>query len=85
MLKFVIVQDAAGRYRWNCYEQSGSSVARSGTSFYNKVDCMNALHRIIHLLPSNAQVEIEEALPMDKALPIDEALQVTDRQESYAV
>lgn len=66
MLKFVVVQDAAGRYRWNCYEQSGSSVARSGASFYNKVDCMNALHRIIHMLPSNAQVEIEEALPIEE-------------------
>ncbi|HMB89268.1 MAG TPA: hypothetical protein VKP65_00385 [Rhodothermales bacterium] len=65
MLKFVIVQDAAGRYRWNCYEQSGSSVARSGASFYNKVDCVTALQRTIHMLPTDAQVEIEEALQIE--------------------
>ena len=65
MLKFVIVQDDAGRYRWSCYEKSGSSLARSGACFYSKVDCMDALQRIIHMLPANAQVEIEEALQME--------------------
>ena len=66
MLKFVIVQDTAGRYRWNCYEQSGLNVARSGASFYNQIDCRDALDRIIHMLPTNAQVEIEEALQIEE-------------------
>ena len=65
MLKFVIVQDAAGRYRWNCYEQNGSNVARSGTSFYNRVESMDALERVLHMLPPNAQIEVEERLQVE--------------------
>ena len=66
MLKFVIVRDGAGRYRWNCYEQSGGSVARSGGCFYNQVDCRDALDRIIHMLPTNTQVEIEEEVYIEQ-------------------
>ena len=76
MLKFIIVQDAEGRYRWKCYEQSGGSVARSGACFYNKVDCMDAIQRIIHMLPANAQVEIEEATRIEGATRIEDATRI---------
>ena len=62
MLKFIIMRDAVGRYHWNCFAPKGASLARSGGSYHNQVDCMDALQRIIHILPANAQVEIEEAL-----------------------
>ena len=60
MLKFVIMRDAVGRYHWNCYAQQGGSLARSGGSYQNQLACMDALQRVIHILPANAQVEIEE-------------------------
>ena len=67
MLKFVIIRDAVGRYHWNCYAPQGSSLARSGSSYHNQPACMDALQRIIHILPANAQVEIEEMLHLDEA------------------
>ncbi|HMB89266.1 MAG TPA: hypothetical protein VKP65_00375 [Rhodothermales bacterium] len=67
MLKFVITRDAVGRYQWNCYAPQGGSLARSGDSYQNQLACMNALQRVIHILPANAQIEIEEVAHPEEA------------------
>jgi uncharacterized protein YegP (UPF0339 family) len=68
MLKFVVAQERTGKYRWNCYAHPGGNLARSGESYTVKSDCVEAINRVISMLPAHAEVEVEETFSTAEAL-----------------
>lgn len=43
---FLVYLDATRQWRWTLYALNGRKIANSGEGYFNKQDCINAIHGV---------------------------------------